>query len=96
MATGGSRISLPLAVGVDRSHPQWPDLSLFFFVVRRRDKNGHWGWWDLSPLTATPSGQIYLFFFFFFLGSPEKSSEIAMGGGVCSSEVGDGWRHLSS
>jgi hypothetical protein len=24
--------SLPLAVGVDRSHPQWPDLSFFFFL----------------------------------------------------------------
>jgi hypothetical protein len=31
MATRGGRISLPLAVGVDRGHPQWPDLFFFFF-----------------------------------------------------------------
>jgi hypothetical protein len=31
MATGVGQISLPLAVGVNRSHPQWPDLSFFFF-----------------------------------------------------------------
>jgi hypothetical protein len=29
MATRGGQISLPLAIGVDRGHPQWPDL--FFF-----------------------------------------------------------------
>jgi hypothetical protein len=29
MATRGGWISLPLAVGVDRGHPQWP--GLFFF-----------------------------------------------------------------
>jgi hypothetical protein len=56
MATRGGRISLPLAVGVDRGHPQWPDL-------------------------------------FFFL--PEKSPERAVGGDVCSPEVGGGkWRRL--
>jgi hypothetical protein len=32
MATGGGRISHPLAVRVDRGHPQWPDLSSFFFL----------------------------------------------------------------
>jgi hypothetical protein len=31
MATGGWPDLSPLAVGVDRGHPQWPDLSLFFF-----------------------------------------------------------------
>jgi hypothetical protein len=31
MATGVAG-SLPLAVGVDRGHPQWPDLSFFFFL----------------------------------------------------------------
>jgi hypothetical protein len=57
MATRGGRISLPLTVGVDCGHPQWPDL-LFFFL-------------------------------------PEKSSERAVGGGVCSLEVGGGtWRRL--
>jgi hypothetical protein len=30
MATRGGRISLPLAVGVDRGHSQWPDLFFFF------------------------------------------------------------------
>jgi hypothetical protein len=54
MATRGGRISLPLAVGVDRGHPQWPDL-----------------------------------FFFFFAG---KSPEKAVGGGVCSPELGGGRR----
>jgi hypothetical protein len=36
MATRGGRISLPLAVGVDRGHPQWSDLFFFFFRRRRR------------------------------------------------------------
>jgi hypothetical protein len=53
MAIGGGRISLPLAVGVDRGHPQWPNLLFFFFL-------------------------------------PEKSSKRAVGGGVCSPEVGNG------
>jgi hypothetical protein len=34
MATRGGRISLPLAVGVDRGHPQWPDLFFFFSPER--------------------------------------------------------------
>jgi hypothetical protein len=43
--------SLPLAVAVDRGHPQWPDL--FFFWVRRKSRrrwaaNGG-GWQRLSP-----------------------------------------------
>jgi hypothetical protein len=54
MATRGCRISLPLAVEVDRGHPQWPNLFLFF--------------------------------------TPEKSLERAVGGGVCSPEVGGGRR----
>jgi hypothetical protein len=57
MATRGGWISLPLAVGVDRSHPQWPDLFFFFFSL-------------------------------------EKSPERVVGGGVCSPEVGSGWRRL--
>jgi hypothetical protein len=52
MATGGWPDLSSLAVGVDRGHPQWPDLSLFFF----------------------------------FFGS----SEMAVGGGVCSPEVAVG------
>jgi hypothetical protein len=39
MATRGGRISLPLAIGVDRSHPQWPDL--FFFCQKSR-RRGRW------------------------------------------------------
>jgi hypothetical protein len=53
--------SLPLAVGVDRGHPQWPDLSFLFF-------------------------------------SPEKSPEVAAGGGVHRRKWAAGggrWRHPS-
>jgi hypothetical protein len=32
VAIGGGRISLPLAVGVDRGHPQWPNLFIFLFL----------------------------------------------------------------
>jgi hypothetical protein len=35
MATRGGQISLPLAVEVDRSHPQWPDLFSSFFSPKR-------------------------------------------------------------
>jgi hypothetical protein len=52
--------SLPLAVGVDRGHPQWPDLSFFFL--------------------------------------PEKSPEVAAGGGVRRQRWaagGDKWRRPS-
>jgi hypothetical protein len=70
MATGGGRISLPLAVGVDRSHPQAAGsgsrpppvagsiyLFFFFFFVR---------WFAGETNKATESGRIYLLFFFFF------------------------------
>jgi hypothetical protein len=33
MAIRSGRISLPLAIGVDRGHPQWPDL--FFFLSEK-------------------------------------------------------------
>jgi hypothetical protein len=74
MGTGGGRISLPLGVGVDRGHPSGRIyLSFFFFlVVRRRDKNGHWGWLDVSPLAVgVDRGHSQwpdLFFFFGFAG----------------------------
>jgi hypothetical protein len=90
MATGGGWISLPLAIGVDRSHPQWPgSFFLSFFVVCLRDKNGHWGWPDLSPLAVgVDRGHPRwpnLSFFFFFFGSPKKSLE-----------VGGGWWRLGN
>jgi hypothetical protein len=42
MATRGGRISLPLATGVDRGHPQWPDLFSFFFFRRKSRRRGRW------------------------------------------------------
>jgi hypothetical protein len=72
MATGGWPDLSPLAVGVDRGHPQWPDLSLFFFFFfsfRRRDKwplgvagslsSGRWGGLRPPPV----AGSIFFFFF---------------------------------
>jgi hypothetical protein len=44
MATGGWPDLSPLAVGVDRGHPQWPDLSLFFFFLVRRKSRRRWRW----------------------------------------------------
>jgi hypothetical protein len=44
MASGGGQISVPLAVGVDRGHPQWLDLSIylsfffFFFLPEKSPK----------------------------------------------------------
>jgi hypothetical protein len=35
MATRCGQISLPLAVEVDRSHPQWPDLFSSFFSPKK-------------------------------------------------------------
>jgi hypothetical protein len=88
MATGGSRISLPLAVGVDcghprplgvdHGHPQWPDL---FFLVGSPEANMATKGdrisplWPLGWIAATPSGQIYLFFFFFLF-----AEKVARGG----------------
>jgi hypothetical protein len=105
MATGGGRISLPLAVGVDRNHPQaagsgsrplgYPSSFFFFFWVR---------WFAGETNRATEGGRISppsrwggsrpppvagSFFFFFLL---EKSPEKAVGGGVCSPEVDGGRR----
>jgi hypothetical protein len=80
MATGGGRISLPLAVGVDRSHPQAarggsrpPPVAgsiLFFFwsftgETKMATRGGRISLpWPLGWIAATPSGWIYLFFFF--------------------------------
>jgi hypothetical protein len=45
MATGIGLISLPLAVGVDRGHPQWPDLSFIFFIFFFFAGSHRRGWW---------------------------------------------------
>jgi hypothetical protein len=42
MAIRGSRISLPLAVGVDCNHPQWLNLSPFFFFLGRSSERRKW------------------------------------------------------
>jgi hypothetical protein len=83
-------------------------VFLFFVFVLfagATKKKSHWGWPDLSPpsrwgglqppqaaggIAATPSGRIYLFFFFL----PKKLPEVAIGGSICSPEVGSEWRHL--
>jgi hypothetical protein len=42
--------SLPLAIGVDRSHPQWPDLSFFFFFSSpKMSSEDGGGWRRCSP-----------------------------------------------
>jgi hypothetical protein len=49
MATGGGRISLPKAIGVDRGHPQWPDLYfcfVLFFLFAGKVAGG--GWWMVA------------------------------------------------
>jgi hypothetical protein len=89
MATRGVRISLPLAVGVDHGHPQWPDLSFFLsFFLPERQKWPLGGGQISLPLAVGVDRDHpqwpYLSFFFFFCSS-EKSSEV--GGGVCSPEV---------
>jgi hypothetical protein len=52
MATRDGRISLPLAVGVDCGHPQWPDLFLFFFFFLPEKSPeravGGGKWWRLG------------------------------------------------
>jgi ABC-type transport system involved in cytochrome c biogenesis permease subunit len=55
---------------VDRGHPQWPDLSIFFFFFFGSlvcgETNKDLSPWPLGWIAVIPSGQIYLFFFFFF------------------------------
>ena len=43
MAIGDSRISLPLAVGVDRGQPQWPHLYFLFFFFCSLEKSSKVG-----------------------------------------------------
>ena len=85
MATGSGRISLSLAVGVDRGQPQWPNLSFFFCRSPERQKwplgvaeslsPGCWGG-SRPPLVARS---------IFFFGFAEKVA----GDGI-------GWRCLGS
>jgi hypothetical protein len=68
-------------------------ISFFFsfFVIGRKDKNGHWGWPDLSPLAVgvdcghSQWPDLLLFFSFSFFGFAGK---VARDGG--------GWRHLGT
>ena len=106
MATGGGQISLPLAVGVDHGHPQAAGgglgpppvdgyISFFFFLFFwwfvEETKMAIGGWPNLSPLVVgVDSGHSQ--WPDFFLGSPKKSPEMEVGGGVCSPKVGGGWR----
>jgi hypothetical protein len=68
MAIRGSRISLPLAVGVDCNHPQWLNLSLFFFFLSFVEETK----------MVIEGGQIYLFFFFL---SFAEETKMTIGGG---------------
>jgi hypothetical protein len=91
MSTRGGRISLPLAVevdcshprppGVDHGHPQWPDL--FFFLVDSPEANIATEGGRISPpgrWGGSQPPQVARSIFFFF--PPEKSPEVAAGGGV--------------
>jgi hypothetical protein len=69
----------PRPLGVDRGHPQWPDLCIiFFFLVRwfagerdmateggRISPPGRWGGSRPPPV----AGSIFFFFFFWFAGN---------------------------
>jgi hypothetical protein len=71
----------PRPLGVDRGHPQWPDLCIFFFLVRwfagerdmateggRISPPGRWGGSRPPPVAGS--------IFFFFFGSPKMSPEV--------------------
>ena len=45
MATRGGQIFHPLAIGVDRGHPQWLDLYIYFFAEKVTGEGS--GWWCL-------------------------------------------------
>jgi hypothetical protein len=104
MATGGGRISLPLAVGVDcghprplgvdHGHPQWLDPFFFFFfwLVHRRQI------WPLRVAESLPlavevdRGHPQWLDLSFFFCSPEKSPMVSGGWRRPSPEVDGGWR----
>jgi hypothetical protein len=85
MATGGGRIYLPKAIGVDRGHPWWPDLYFicFFFLFAGKVAGGGW-WMAASSQVAAWGGSRPpqwpdLSLFFFFFGSLEKLSIVGSG-----------------
>jgi hypothetical protein len=80
-------------LGVDRSHPQWRDLCIFFFFflvcwfARERDMAteggrisppGHWGGSWPPPVAKS------IFFFFFFLVRRKCHQRWAVGSGAVS------------
>ena len=95
LATGGGRISLPLAVGgdcghprplgVDHGHPQWPEFFFFWLVHRRQI-------WPLRVAGSLPLAvgvdlghpqwpDLSFFFFFFFFVRRKSRRRWAAGGG---------------
>jgi hypothetical protein len=72
MATGDGQISLPLAVGVDRGHLQWPDLFFFLFIGKVA-RGGRWVATSGQVVARGGSqpppvaGSLSLFFFLLFL-----------------------------
>jgi hypothetical protein len=91
MATRGGQISLPLAVGVDCGHPQWPDL---FFLVGSPKRQI----WPLRVAESLPLAvgvdhshpqwpDLSFSFFFFFFFSAGKVTEGGSGWRLPSPEV---------
>jgi hypothetical protein len=71
--------------------------SFFFLGGFARDKNGHYGWPDLSPPGSWGGSRPPLVARSISFFGPKKLSERAVGGNVCSPEVGGGgWRRLGS
>jgi hypothetical protein len=106
MATEGGRIPLPLAVGVDcshprplgvdHSHPQWPDLFFFFFwLVHQRQI------WPLMVAGSLPlavgvdRGHPQWPDLSIFFCSPGKSSEVCGGWRWVAASVAGGGRRVA-
>jgi hypothetical protein len=97
MATEGGRIPLPLAVGVDcshprplgvdHSHPQWPDLFFFFFLVGSPEANMATDGGRISPPSrwggSRPPPMARSIYFFLFAWKVVGGVRwLAVGGGV--------------